>query len=142
MLINNRIARRRAIFARSPSFRRWYYTRRVEENTCGVRFPTGAKKTHSLRPLRSSVTRVYGGRNKRAELIKNFGHARVGSFVVARYVPTRSCAKSQFRLPTRSRTCVQQIRAFVLQDVPRVVGSGPLTKIAFRKVNIFMKLEA
>jgi len=43
-----------------------------------------------------------GDRNKRAELIKNFGHARVGSFVVARYVPIRSCAKSQFRLPTRS----------------------------------------
>lgn len=50
------------------------------------------------------VSRVYtsGDRNKRAELIKNFGHARVGSFVVARYVPIRSCAKSQFRLPTRS----------------------------------------
>lgn len=59
-----------------------------------------------------------GVRNKRAELIGNLGHARVRSFVVARYVPIRSCAKSQFRLVTRShlRATTQRI----LQDVLHV----------------------
>lgn len=72
----------------SPSFHRRYITRAIRKKTSETFGSLTSQESisqtqHSLRPLRSSVTGVIrvAVRNKRAELIRNLGHARVGSFI-------------------------------------------------------------
>lgn len=124
-IINNRIARRCAIFtsariynvagAFSTPILHGIKSREGEARRRGslllreVSQESGLA-TRYVSHVRDCHARTSAVCNKRAELIANLGHARVKSFVAVRYVPTRCCAKSQTRLAAIPRAANRTVR--------------------------------